>query len=585
MAAEPATSHTPTWSRFCRAVRSFAASDVRKKAIGLFIAILVLLGGINALNVLGSYVGRDFMSAIETRRMDRFTTLALYYVGVFGGSTLAAVLYRFCEERLALLWREWQTRQLLSFYLQRRIYYHLQESGDFPNPDQSISEDVKAFATTTLSFVLMALNATFTVIAFSGVLWSISPRLFLVAIGYATAGSLVTVLVGRALIRLNYRQLDCEANFRSELVHVKDNAEAIALLHREERVRGRLRRLLAELTANFRRIVGVNRNVGLFTTGYNYLIQIIPALIVAPLFIDGKIEFGVITQAAIAFTTLLGAFSLVVTQFQMISSYSAVVARLGTLVEAMERASAREARMVQVCEGCDEVAFRDLTLRSADDGRLLVEKLVATMPRGRRVLIAGPDEDAKVALFRAIAGIWENGDGSIVRPDLDRIFFVPERPFLLDGSLREALVRTKDDRRIDEAQLRRALGQLGLDNIPARAGGFDMPQRWGEVLSLPEQQLLVIARLLVSEPAFAVLDRIGTALMPEQLTMVLQRLRETRISYIVFSNNGHDEAGFDAVLHLSGDGRWTWRPMVETPAEASLVPPAMAAGGSGNHRG
>ena len=207
------------------------------------------------------------------------------------------------------------------------------------------------------------------------------------------------------------------------------------------------------------------------------------------------------------------------------------------------------------------------------------------MLRGQRVLVTGPDEDAKVALFRAIAGIWETGEGCIVRPDLDSVFFVPERPFLLDGSLREALVRTKDDRRVDEARLRRALGRLGLENIPARVGGFDTPQRWSEVLSLPEQQLLVIARLLVSQPSFAVLDRIGTALMPEQMAMVLQELRSADISHIVFSNNGHDEAGFDAVVQLSPDGRWTWRKMGGPDDLPAPIPSAMAAGGKGNHRG
>ena len=75
----------------------------------------------------------------------------------------------------------------------------------------------------------------------------------------------------------------------------------------------------------------MNRNLGFFTTGYNYLIQIIPALIVAPLFIRGEVEFGVITQSAMAFAQLLGAFSLIVNQFQSISSFAAVIARLGAL--------------------------------------------------------------------------------------------------------------------------------------------------------------------------------------------------------------------------------------------------------------
>src|SRR6185503_15139294 len=173
-----------------------------------------------------------------------------------------------------------------------------------------------------------------TVIAFAGVLWSISRPLFLVGIAYAAAGSLLTVLLGRPLVRLNYRQADREANFRGDLMHVRENAESVALLHGESQIEARLSGRIDALVANLRRIIAVNRNLGFFTTGYNYMIQIIPALIVAPLFIRGEAEFGVITQSAIAFTQLLGAFSLIVTQFQTISSYAAVLARLHALADA-----------------------------------------------------------------------------------------------------------------------------------------------------------------------------------------------------------------------------------------------------------
>ena len=188
--------------------------------------------------------------------------------------------------------------------------------------------------------MLMSLNAGFTVVAFAGVLWSINTLLFAVAVGYAALGSLVTVLLGRRLVWLNYNQFDKEANLRSDLIHVRQHAESVALLHREDRLWARLLRHVDVLTANFRRIIAVNRNLAFFTTGYNYMIQIIPALIIAPLFIRGEVQFGVITQSAMAFAQLLGAFSLIVTQFQSISSFAAVVARLSSLAEAIEGAQA-----------------------------------------------------------------------------------------------------------------------------------------------------------------------------------------------------------------------------------------------------
>ena len=268
-------------------------------------------------------------------------------------------------------------------YLDGRTYLRLKESAEIDNPDQRIAEDTRAFTTTTLSFTLIFLNSTLAAISFSGVLWTISPLLFGVALGYAALGTLTTVLLGRPLVGLNYRQSDREADFRAALIHVRENAESVALLHREDRLRVRLLSRIDELVANFRRITSVNRNLGFFTTGYNYLIQIIPTLIVAPRFIRGEVEFGVITQSAMAFTQLLGAFSLIINQFGSISSFAAVVARLSALAGAVERKSV-DRPGIETVEDRDRLAYERLTLRPpGDDGPLLADVSVS-IPRGTR---------------------------------------------------------------------------------------------------------------------------------------------------------------------------------------------------------
>lgn len=322
-----------TGRRFIRTVRNFAQSDVGWKAKLIFAALVLLLLAANALNVANSFVGRNFMTAIADRDMPGFIRQAFIYIGVFAALTLVAVISRFGEERLGLLWRDTMTRGIVRRYLADGNYQSLKVSGAVANPDQRISEDVRAFTVTSLSFALMGLNSAFTIAAFSEVLWTISPLLFAVAVLYAAGGSLFTIVLGRPLIRLNYDQLDKEAGFRSELIHIRDNSEAIMQARDEESQSARLLSRLDDLVANFRKITSINRNVGFFTTGYNWLIQIIPALIIAPAFIEGKVEFGVITQSAMAFTALVGAFSLIVTQFQSLSSFAAVMARLSALAE------------------------------------------------------------------------------------------------------------------------------------------------------------------------------------------------------------------------------------------------------------
>src|SRR5215469_4723431 len=242
MSEQPVTFDLLTGRRFARAVKDFFTSEVRWRARGMFGLLIAFALTVNGLNVVNSYVARDFMTAIEHRDQTGFVREAILFVGVLAGSAVVAVLYRFTEERLGLFWRVWLTRRIIRRYLANRTYLHLKESGTILNPDQRIADDVRVFTTTTLSFTLMFMNGVLAVLSFSGVLWTISPFLFGVAIGYAVLGTLATIYLGRPLIGLNYRQSDREASFRSDLIHVGDNAESVALLQHEGQLAARLLR-------------------------------------------------------------------------------------------------------------------------------------------------------------------------------------------------------------------------------------------------------------------------------------------------------------------------------------------------------
>jgi putative ATP-binding cassette transporter len=536
--------------RLWRVIRDFVRSEVGGRAIGMGVGLLVLLIAINGLNVLNSYVGRDFMTAIERRDRGAFVREAMVYAGVFALSTITAVVYRFTEERLGLLWRWSVTHRLVRIYLDNRLYYRLQASGGLSNPDQRIADDVRSLTTSTLSLCLMFLNGTFTIVAFSGVLWSISRLLFAVAVGYAALGSLLAIWFGRPLVRLNYDQSDREATFRAELVHLRQNAESVALLGREPRFAARLGQKVDALTANLRRLIAVNRNLGFFTTGYNYMIQLIPVLIVAPLFIRGTAEFGEIPQASMAFAHLAGAFSLVVNQFGQLSSYAAVLARLQALGDAADTAPPSGSSGIAVAEDGRRLAFERLTLRTPQDGRVLVRGFsIEVAPGGRALVVA--TGDTTVALERAIAGMWPSGEGRIVRPG--DVMFLPERSYLPPGTLRDLLVRTggTDD------ELWAALRTAGVEAVVRRVGGLDVERNWDDALSVEEQRLVEVARMLLAAPSFVVLTRfdasVGAAVAAESRAALSAR----GIGQLVLENQLPAAGEFDDVVQIAADGSWT----------------------------
>jgi putative ATP-binding cassette transporter len=548
-----------TWGRWRSAMRDLMRSEVGSRVKLQSGALLALLLAINGLNVVNSYVGRDFMTAIEQRSMSGFLSKAVLYIGVFAASTVAAVFYRFTEERLGLLWRDWFTRKSIERYLQGAAYYRLREQAEIPNPDQRIADDVRTFTTTTLSLLLVFLNGTFTIVAFSGVMWSINPLLFGVAVGYAALGSALMLLFGRPLIWLNYDQSDREASFRAELVHLRENAESVAVLHREGRIRERLLARIDAVVENLKRIIAVNRNLGFFTTGYNYMIQVIPILIVAPLFIRGQAEFGVISQSSMAFSHLIGAFSLIITQFQQIAGYAVVLARLSALGEGAERMEAAATR-IEIDESGEELAYQELSLRAPRDGRVLVANLSVRLLAGTRTLVTGAGE-AVIALFRATAGLWDTGEGRIVRPPADDILFLTERPYLPPGTLRQALVRTGPEQGSAEARILEVLRELGVAGVLEKAGGLDVERDWDELLSLGEQQALSFARLALAAPRYAILDRPETVLGVEAVAKALDFLAEQSITLVTFASDPALAARHDARIALAADGSWSVEPL------------------------
>ncbi|WP_049733503.1 ABC transporter ATP-binding protein/permease [Rhizobium ecuadorense] len=545
-----------TATRFIRTVRLFMTSDVGGRAGFLLISLIALFGGISALNVVNSFVGRHFMTAIAERQTGEFVRQAILYAGAFGGATIVSVTARFAEERLALLWREYLTRRAIGVYMTDGTFYRMVVRGTLSHPDQRIAEDVKAFTTTTLSFLLMLLSSMLTIFTFSSVLWLISPLLFFAAVIYAAFGSFMTILLGRPLIKLNYNQLDNEATFRSGLIRVRENAESIMIEGAEQRHANRLSQQFDDLAANFRRIIAVNRNVGFFATGYNWMIQIIPVVLIAPAFMRGDMEFGVITQSAAAFAMLVGAFSFIVAQFNSISNFATVVARISSLLEAIEEARSAADTHIERSEVEGIFAYERLTLTSPT-GEVLLKDLSVRVPPGTRVIVTGKDDAAGIALFRATVGLGTPGSGRIVTPPRQLVRFLGQRTYSGPGTLRQILAPPKPSAETTDAQLLALLKSVGLarDLTPS---DLDSEQDWSALLSPREQQLLALASALAAAPSYIVLEKADAIFGHELLVEILNLLAERRIACLNFAESGAPRAVYDAVLEYGADGSWSW---------------------------
>lgn len=542
--------------------RAFFASERRHKALRFLIILLTLALCVGGVQVLMSYVARDFMTAIAKKDAPAYWQSLWLYLGTFVLAIPLGVYYRWTEERLALLWREWMAQHLIKRYFNNRAYYRLRGSASIDNPDQRISEDVRNFTISSLSFLLIALNATVSVVVFIGVLWAISVTLVGVLVVYAVAGTGLSILIGRRLVGLNYHQYQKEADFRYSLVRVRDNAESIAFYRGEKRERRDLVGRLGEAVKNMMVIIGWNRNLGFFVNSYNYAALILPVVIVAPLFMRGEVEFGVVTQSAGAFAQVLAAVSLIITQFEKLSAYLAGVQRLGMLWDDLDEFDAEEERAAlegngEVGDDSRRVKLDKLTVRTPDGSKTLVSDLSFELRRNQSLLIMGASGTGKSSVLRTIAGLWPIGSGGLERPPWQDIMFLPQRPYMIDGNLRDQLLYPYPDQGFSDEQILEVVGRVNLADVLDRVDNdLDRVMDWINVLSIGEQQRVAFARLFLRNSKFAFLDEATSALDEDNQQRLYQLLKESRVGFISVGHRTTLIDYHDRVLQLDRSGSW-----------------------------
>jgi len=546
-----------TLHRFKKIAPLFFKSELKWKAIGLVVLLVAFSLTMGGLNFLMNFINGHFITALSIRERDEFFRQLYNYLGAFALATPVVVFYRYTEERLGLLWRKWLSRNFLNNYFAHRAYYKINFSGNIDNPDQRIVEDVRFFVGNTLSFFLQILNSLISLFGFMWILWSISIYLVIAVIAYAFVGSCLTYFLGKPLIGLNFSQLKKDADYRYKLINVRDNAESIAFLGDEKKELTRTRQRLKIALDNLLQIINWSRNLNFFTTGYNYIVTVIPIVIVAPLYLDEKIEMGQVFQAAAAFNVVLAALAFVVANFGGLSALAAVVNRLGSFCEAIEEVEKdmdSPTKKIQAADG-PTVKCDHLTILTPKRDQILIKDLSFELEKGG-LLITGPSGSGKSSILRSIAGLWNTGEGSIVRPPLHSSMFVPQRPYMVLGSFRNQLMYAVPERGISDKKLMSVLELVGLNETIRRLGGFDSILDWPSILSTGEQQRLAFARLILAKPKFAILDEATTAMDHATEEHLYGLIREIAPLFISVGYRSALSKFHDTILSLELGGSW-----------------------------
>ena len=553
------------FKKFWKIAKLYWWGDEKKGAISLLILLFILLVAYSQLSVVLSQQQGEIISSLSKKDAARFwRTIQIFlvvlvvYVPLFAG-------FSYVQSKLGIYWRRWLTQNFLGKYFQNRGFYDLGNfNTEIDNPDQRIAEDIKGFTQDSLLFLLVLVNSVLQVIFFSAALWQISQNLVFLLLAYAILGTLIAIgFFGKKLVGIRFDQLKKEADFRFGLVRVRENSESIAFYQGEERESNKVKQLFENVFQNFNLLIlWQELYLGTFSNAYQFLPDIIPVLAVAPSVLSGDFEVGKVREAEIAFGRVFFSLNLIISRFDSLTAFVAGIDRLDSFAEYLNSKNTVSASgdlerpTIDMTES-DRLSLKHLTLQTPNYQQTLIKDLSVDIPADSGLLIMGPSGCGKSSLLRAIAGLWNSGTGSINRPQLDEILFLPQKPYMILGTLRDQLTYPQGDQGINDSELENSLRQVNLADLAERFGGFNAEQDWGDVLSLGEQQRLAFARILINKPQYVILDEATSALDIANEAELYRYLNQGSTTFISVGHRPTLTKYHQQILNLVDQDNWT----------------------------
>ena len=551
-------------------MRSYWKSEERWWARGMLAVIIFLNLAQVYLLVLLNQWNNDFYNALQNYDFENFWPLVGHFTLIAFIFIIVAVYAIYLRQMLEIKWRTWMTKNYLNNWMQNQVYYKLQMlKSDMDNPDQRISEDIHSFITLTLTIALGFLKQLTILGAFIFVLWNLSGSLDLtlgetaisipgymvwLSLIYSIVGTWLAHKVGRQLIGLNYDQQRYEADFRFNMIRVRENSESIAFYRGESpETRGFEDRFKMVVT-NFWALMKRTKLLNFYINGYAQLAIIYPLIMAAPKYFSGEMQLGGLMQTISAFGRVQDALSYFVESYESISQYAAVIRRLGDFTSHMEEVDDLQSDFDTVNSPDNSMAIANMNIH-LPEGKQLIEGLNYEFTPGEYTLISGPSGSGKSTLLRALADLWPYGNGTIKRPDSWRIMFLPQKPYLPLGTLRQAIYYPQNVPENDTADISACLKSFGLANLISR---IDEVDDWSRILSLGEQQRIAFIRILLFKPQMVFLDE-STSAMDEAIEAHSYDTLKSSLPEMTVVSVGHRStliSRHSTVLRLMGDGAW-----------------------------
>lgn len=530
--------------------KSYWQSEEKKKAFWLLTCIIALTFGVVFMLVQLNTWNNSFYSALQNYDAEKISSELIHFSWLAAIYIILAVYSYYLQQTLILHWRRWLTTRFIDIWLQNKTYYNLQMFGkDTDNPDQRISEDVRQFVEMTLGFAIGILKSLCTFISFVFILyqlsgplsfsfmgktWTIHGYMLWASLLYSILGTYITHVVGRKLVKLNFIQQRYEADFRFSMIRLRESAESVAFYRGEAQEGKVFKNRFKLLLDNFWQLVNKQKQLVFLNSGYSQIAIIFPFVVAMNRYLAKEVSLGGLMQVASAFGRVQDSLSYFVDMYSSIAQWQAVVMRLTYFGRHMHEVSQQAEQFhVERFATSEAVSVEQLQVNLPDD-TVLLQDINFNLQPGRNVLIKGVSGSGKSTLLRALAGIWPFVTGKINLPKTEELMFIPQKPYIPLGSLREALLYPGKKPLSDEE----LLYLLDLCQIGYLRDKLDLVADWSHVLSVGEQQRLAFVRAHIQEPKWLFLDE-ATSALDEDTEAAMYALLAERLTQTTLVSIGH----------------------------------------------
>lgn len=454
-------------------------------------------------------------------------------------------------------WYRWMTDWMVNRYLRNKTYYDIAMRDDIDNPDERIQDNVEPFVTAMIGLPTQLLGTILGIITNGVLLTQVTTSMTAFVVCYSLISLVIQTILYWPLIKKNFDVVAAGADFRFGLLRVRDNAETIAFFRgetmEERQVNDRMRRVIRTRMS----VYNYTMFTQIVTQLFGYIWTLAPLVFIYPLYFAGKIEFGMIALATTAASQMMGSITQIQNYLPMLAGVAPRVVRLAQIVERFDQMEANVAAQEQIrIEPGESIRLDSVSFQTPGGEQQLAQQVSLAVEPGDSLIIVGQTGVGKSSILRSMAGLWTRGSGAMTMPHGDRTMFVPQKPYMMLGSLRDQLLypRGRDD--MTEAELQAVLERVCLPDLIEKQGGLGAERDWSKVLSLGEQQRVSFARILISRPDFVFLDESTSAIdIPTEA-----RLYETLIGEgVTFVSVGHRETILrfhERALRLLPGGAW-----------------------------